>query len=150
MKGHVIGAILLALTLAMTASGQAADLALWTFEASVPVNAGPHTPESGAYAFAGISAANGVHADPNTAYNNPTGNGSVESFSSTNWGVGDYYEFKTRTLGYMGVTVSWDQTSSNTGPRYFVLQYSTDGSTFTQLGSQYSVLANAAPNAPWS
>ena len=147
MKGFAIAATVLALTLAVTASAQPRDLALWTFQVSVPATAGPHTPESGAYAFVGVSAARSCHADPSTAYDNPTGNGSTESFSSNYWGIGDYYEFKTRTAGYQGITIAWDQTRSSTGPTTFSLDYSTDGNTFTNLVPSYTVLSD--PNG-WS
>ena len=64
----------------------------------------------------------------------------VKSFSSTAWSVGDYYQFQVSTLGDPNVALAWDQTSSTTGPRDFLLQYSTNGTTFTPFGSQYSVL----------
>lgn len=121
---------------------QADTLAQWTFETSVPTTAGPLSPEVGS------GAASGFHAGAST-YSNPTGNGSVESFSSNNWLVGDYYQFSFSTLGFSGLTISFDQTSSGTGPRDFNLAYSTDGSSFTTFQS-YVVLANAAPNPTWS
>lgn len=121
---------------------QADTLAQWTFETSVPTTAGPLAPEVGS------GAASGFHAGAST-YSNPTGNGSVESFSSNNWLVGDYYQFSFSTLGFSGLTISFDQTSSGTGPRDFNLAYSTDGSSFTTFQA-YTVLANAAPNPTWS
>jgi hypothetical protein len=63
--------------------------------------------------------------------------------------VGDYYQFRVNTTGYSGITLSWDQASSNTGPKDFKLAYSTNGTTFTDWAS-YSVLANASPNPTWS
>jgi PEP-CTERM motif len=120
----------------------AETLAQWTFESSVPTTAGPLAPEVGS------GSALGFHAGA-TAYSNPVGNGSTESFSSTNWLVGDYYQFSFSTLGFTGLSLSFDQTSSGTGPRDFNLTYSTDGSSFTSAQS-YVVLANAAPNTAWS
>ncbi len=117
-------------------------LAQWTFETSVPTTAGPIAPEVGS------GSALGFHAGA-TAYSNPVGNGSAESFSSTNWLVGDYYQFSFSTVGFTGLTLSFDQTSSGTGPRDFNVAYSTDGSSFTTFQS-YAVLANAAPNPTWS
>jgi hypothetical protein len=64
--------------------------------------------------------------------------------------VGDYYQFKVSTTGFAQVQLSWDQASSNTGPRDFVLQYSTNGTTFTPFGSPFAVLTNGAPNTPWT
>lgn len=124
-------------------------IATWTFETSVPTTAGPHAAEGGANAGAG-SPATGVHASGSVVYSNPVGNGSAESFSSNFWAVGDYWQFSTSTTGFTGIGIEFDQTSSNTGPRDFILQYSTDNVTYTQFGAQYTVLANAAPNPFWS
>ena len=61
-----------------------------------------------------------------------------------------YYQFQVSISGYSGVSLTWDQTSSNTGPRDFKLQYSTNGSTFTDFGN-YTVQANGlSPNAAWN
>lgn len=117
-----------------TVSAQAVIIANWTFETSVPTTAGPHAAE------VGVGLATGLHASGSTTYSNPVGNGSGESFSSNNWGIGDYYQFRVSTLGPLaGVQVSWDQTSSGTGPRDFQLQYSTNGFTYTNFGSVYAV-----------
>ncbi len=110
---------------------QAATLALWTFEASVPASSGPHTAEAGE--FATTSFATGSHVS--TTYSNPVGNGSTESFSSNNWSVGDYYQFQTSTLGYESISVSFHQTRSTTGPASFTLAWSVNGTDFTPFGS---------------
>ncbi|MCC6634683.1 MAG: T9SS type A sorting domain-containing protein, partial [Chitinophagaceae bacterium] len=113
-------------------------LAQWTFETSVPTSAGPHSPEIGS------GQATGNHASGSTTYNNPVGNGSAESFSSDRWASGDYYQFKTSSYGYQNITIDFDQTGSNTGPRDFKIQYSTDGSTFTDLsGGSYQLTADS-------
>ncbi len=122
-------------------------LANWTYEVSVPATAGPHVAEAGVNAA--TSQSTGFHSVA-SVYSNPVGNGSAESFSSNTWTVGDYYQFTTSTLGFNSISIGWDQTSSNTGPRDFNLRYSTDGTTFFNIGSTYSVLANGAPNTPWS
>ena len=64
--------------------------------------------------------------------------------------MGDYYQFQVSTLGAPNVALSWDQTSSNTGPRDFLLEYSTNGTSFSTFGSQFSVLANNTPNPTWN
>jgi hypothetical protein len=120
----------------------AQTIAKWTFETSVPATAGPHAAEVGS------GSALGFHAGA-TVYSNPAGNGSAESFSSTLWAIGDYYQFSLSTVGYSGIGVSFDQTSSSTGPRDFDLTYSTDGFSFSALAS-YDVLLNGAPNLSWS
>jgi len=141
MLKHLLASAAL-LALVTSAPAYADTLAQWTFETSVPTTAGPLAPEVGS------GSALGFHAGT-TAYSNPVGNGSTESFSSTNWLVGDYYQFSFSSVGFTGLTLSFDQTSSGTGPRDFNVAYSTDGSSFTTFQS-YAVLANAAPNPTWS
>lgn len=111
-------------------------LAKWTFETSAPTTGGPITPELGS--GSALSNTGGT-------FSSPAGNGTAKSWSSNNWDVGEYFQFSTSTTGYEGISVSWSQISSNTGPRDFALYYSTDGSNFTQVAT-YTALANAAPN----
>lgn len=134
----LITASLIALV-AGTAS--AADLARWTFESTVPTTAGPHTAEAGV--FAASSQASGSHISGATVYSNPVGNGSAESFSSNNWAIGDYYQFRTSSLGYNTLTFGWSQISSSSGPVNFAIQWSADGSTFSSL-QNYVVTADSA------
>jgi hypothetical protein len=139
-----IGAALTACALVLAASevSAATVIADWTFETTLPASAGPFAPEIGA------GSASGYHAGA-SIYSSPAGNGSSHSFSSNTWAVNDYYQFRVSTAGFTGITISWDQTSSNTGPKDFALQYSLNGTSFTTL-SNYSVLANATPNTPWT
>ncbi len=122
------------LLLLLATPGQAADtLALWTFETTIPLTAGPHAAE------VGTGAARGFHADAAAAYSDPVGNGSAESFSSTRWAIGDYYEFRLATIGYQDLVLSWDQSRSGTGPATFDLAYSTNGTDFTVALPRYAV-----------
>jgi hypothetical protein len=91
----------------------------------------------------GTGSAYGSHAATNTVYSSPAGNGSARSLSSNNWAVGDYYQFNVPTTNIQNIVFSFDQTSSNTGPKDWVLYVSTDGTNFSTVQS-YSVLANAA------
>jgi hypothetical protein len=68
---------------------------------------------------------------------------SSHAFSSTTWTNGDYWQFTTSTLGFTGVEVAWDQTGSNTGPGNFQLQYSLNGTSFTPIGSAYTLPFNS-------
>jgi hypothetical protein len=115
-------------------------IADWTFETSAPTTAGPFNPEVGA------GSASGHHAG-NSTYSSPQGNGSPHSFSSNVWAVGDYYQFQVNTANLGNITLSFDQTSSATGPGQFNLQYSTNGSNFTTL-NPYTVLVNGNGTNP--
>ena len=121
-------------------------LANWTFEtynaATLTAATGP-TLLAEAGLGAGVAVATGVHASSSTAWSNPAGNGSAESFSVNTWAVGDYFQFRTSSLGYSGISLSWDHTGSSTGPSSFSLLYSTDsGSNFTQFATYAIVRAN--------
>jgi hypothetical protein len=137
--------------LGFSASANADVLANWTFETSFPglvLNnsaASPNaTAEAGIYQSGSI--ANGAHISVNADWSSPAGNGSLHSFSGNEWAVGDYWQFSTESTSYENVTIAWDQTGSATGPRNFQLQYSTDGSTFSNFVS-YSL---ASPAVSWS
>ena len=140
IKNLVAACIVLGLT---STTAFADTIAQWTFETSLPATAGPFSPEVGS------GSASGFHAGAAT-YSNPVGNGSSHSFSANTWAVNDYWQFQVNTTGFNNVALAWDQTSSNTGPRDFQLQYSTNGTTFTNFGAAYMVLANAAPNPVWN
>jgi hypothetical protein len=125
------------LFLVATCGNAHADLvAAWTFETSEPLTAGPHAAEMGANAA--TSFASGSHGSAATAYSNPVGNGSDESFSSNNWAAGDYYQFTTSTIGYHTITFGWEQTRSGTGPGSFKLE-ANFGSGFVDILSQYNI-----------
>ena len=81
------------------------------------------------------------HAAAATTYSTPAGNGSTYSFSSNNWAIGDYYQVSVSTIGYSGVSISWDQTRSGTGPATFDAVMSVDGGTnWTTILAGYSVV----------
>jgi hypothetical protein len=150
MKGLAIRSVVVAV-LACAPVAYAAELAGWTFEVSGPnliLNDSASSPVATAEegVFASTSLAWGQHASSATDWSSPAGNGSVESFSVNTWAIGDYWEFETSTSGYTDITLTWDQTRSSTGPGTFNLQYSTDGTTFVDLVTDYTVLENSANN----
>lgn len=108
-------------------------LASWTFETSVPTTGGPLAPEQGT----GSASSN-----TGGAFSNPAGWGSTESWSSNNWNDGEYFQFQTSSTNLQGITVSWQQVGSNTGPRGFELAYSTDGTNFTAASPGYAVVVS--------
>jgi hypothetical protein len=145
MKKFGIGIVsCFAIALATSPSSFAqSTIADWTFETSQPITAGPVSPEIGS------GSATGSHVGA-TTYSSPAGNGSAHSYSATAWAVGDYWQFQVSTVNYQDLVVSYDQTSSNTGPGRGNFSYSTDGINFTVFSSNYTILANAAPNPVWN
>jgi T5SS/PEP-CTERM-associated repeat protein len=122
-------------------------IARWTFEAGKPGNpvSASGTTLSGVSPAIGNGIASGFHASAATVWDNPAGNGSPESMSSNNWTVGDYYQFQINTEDMENIKLEFEQVSSSSGPRDFQLQYSTDGTAFTDFGAPYVVRTNATP-----
>ena len=141
----------LALTalVAISAAPTFADtLATWTFESSglsgtTTFAPGANTTTTNFFAEggsqAGTAVATGLHATAAT-YSSPSGNGTTKSLSANNWSVGDYWQLQLNTVGFSGLSLSYDQTGSGTGPRDFALSYSLNGTSFTSIGSTYSVV----------
>jgi hypothetical protein len=126
-------------------------MADWTFETSQPTTAGPLTPE---LTSGGPTASAMAFHSTAAFYSSPSGNGSGhswDSFATTTWAVGDYYQFSTTTLGNTNFSISWDQVSGavngivGPGPGEFTFQYSLDGGAFTNL-MDYTVLPNSGAN----
>lgn len=135
IKGRkTAGAALIAAALATPSLSFGDLLSSWTFETSAPITAGPHAAEGGLVGGQALGGTGGT-------YSSPAGQGSARSFSSNTWDVGDYFQFSTNSTGYENVQLSFDQTSSNTGPSDFKVQYSTDGTTYTDFAN-YDVIAN--------
>jgi hypothetical protein len=61
------------------------------------------------------------------------GNSSSKSLHVTNWSVGDYFQFELSTKYYDSLLLTVEQTSSGSGPRDFKLQYSLDGTSYTDI-----------------
>ena len=119
---------------ALSSTTASADIvAQWTFETSLPTTAGDHAAEGGIFAATSFASTNS-----GGMISNPVGNGSAESFSSNGWNAGEYYQFLTSTLGFQDVTISFAQAASNTGPRDFQFQYSTDRTTYVNFGGVYA------------
>lgn len=126
--GSVVGCLVLICTIT---HGQT-TIALWTFEATAPTatdsqTIGPIAPEVGN----GIG--RGWHADDQTDWSSPSGNGSSKSLSANRWSIDDYFEFEVSTLGLSDIQVSWDMRRSNTGPERFRLQWSNNGTDWETL-----------------
>ena len=124
---------------AYATSANADVIAGWSFDnATIAVTGASITgiaSDSGA-----ISAtAGGTHAAATTVYSSPSGNGSLKAFSSNTWAIGDFYEFDVNGAAYSNYNVAFDATGSNTGPRDFLLEYSTNNGTSYTSAAAYSV-----------
>jgi len=129
----------------------------WTFESVTTTNTGTsptfgissNVADQGSLTSGSLFTA--LHSSISSVWSNPVGNGTTKSVSVTNWSVGDYWQFQASTIGYTSLKVMFDQTGSNTGPRDFKLQYSTDGTTFTDFSS-YTIAYNTvtSTNIGWS
>ena len=145
----------------------ATTLAHWQMAVAFPTGTGlvptgttylpPNTPSAAGTPSAGELAGNSsailssVHVSASTTYTSPSGNGSLYSLSSNNWAPGDYYQISLSTNGTTGLSLSWDQARSSTGPDEFTLRMSTNGIEFSDLHA-YTVLQSGGGGAPgtWS
>ncbi len=146
-KFGILAALVVAISPSMAQAG--VILSQWTFETNTPadlLNSASGPPVVGE-AGVGLGLLSGLHASAGSDWTTPVGNGSANSYSSNEWAVGDYYVFTAATAGYEALTLTFDATSSNTGPRDFKVQGSTDGVSFSDIGFSYSVIPNAAPNS---
>ena len=158
-------AVAAAVSMSSAAVGQSL-IAGWTMPTAFPTGTGnvptgtsylPPGPNGAGVADQGANITGSqlisVHALAAATYTSPAGNGSQYAFSSNNWSPGDYYQVTLSTLGFTGgISISWDQARSATGPAAFRLLMSTDGgSNFTELTS-YTVLQSGGGGAPgtWS
>jgi hypothetical protein len=124
-------------------------LSSWGFENVTLYNAPyivPVITEGSSLADDGIlitgSAFDGYHPYYSTVWSTPVGNGSSKSLSSNYWSIGNWYVFLFRTTGYQNINITWDQTGNENGPRDFKVQYSIDGSIYTDAtgtNSTYSL-----------
>jgi hypothetical protein len=128
-------------------SAASADtIATWNFEVNTPADLSNSSTIGGINADVGNGVASGFHASANTDWTTPAGNGSLNSLSSNEWAIGDYVQFNVSTLGYQSVSISWEQTSSSTGPGEFKLSYRVGSGSFVDI-QNYTVLPNSAPPA---
>ena len=144
MKKSVVSLFTGIVVLATIQSINAQTIATWTFETSQPgVVSLPAAPGAGV-AFTnltpevGAGTGTALHVGAAT-YSSPAGNGSARSFSVNTWAVGDYFQFSVSTVGFTGISLSFDQDGSTTGPSTFQLAYSTDGTTYNNFGSTYVI-----------
>jgi hypothetical protein len=131
-KNCVLVAVAVTLVVGMSQRSFGDILSTWTFQTTPPTTSGPHTADSGLFAASSFASTNS-----GGAISSPAGNGSSNSFSSNGWAAGEYYQFTTNTVGFDAITVSYAQATSNTGPRDFQFQFSTDGTNFTNFGAGY-------------
>jgi hypothetical protein len=125
-------------------STQAVTFSRWTFEVNTPADLSNSKMITNVASNSGNGMASGYHTSDKTDWKTPVGNGSANSLSANNWSVNDYFQFHLSTTGFTNIKVSFDQTSSGTGPELFDFAYSTDGTTFTTFATSYSVSANSS------
>ena len=125
-------------------SASAAVIASWSMPTAVPAATTGTSYNYGAANSGELTSGtmlSSAHAVAATTYSSPTGNGSTYAFSSNNWAIGDYYQVSVSTIGYSGVSISWDQTRSSTGPATFDAVMSVDGgANWTTILAGYSVI----------
>lgn len=109
-------------------------MAGWTFDEAGLSTTNPAPTPSLTNVIASASA-NGVGNVGFTA----TGSHSGSAWSGNGWSQtgtpSSFFEFNVNTVGYMGVSISFWHSRSDTGPLSVSVQYSADGSTFTEFNT---------------
>jgi len=112
----------------------------WSFESTTISNTGttPNFGSTSAVADIGdlttSSSITGFHSSSSTNWSSSlVGNGNSKSISANNWSVNDYIQFQLKTTYYDSLLLTIEQTSSGTGPRDFKLQYSLNGTSYTDI-----------------
>lgn len=59
-------------------------------------------------------------------------------YYANTWGTTNYWQYRISTSGYENITFNAPTSSSNTGPHTGTVYYSTNGTTFTQVGNPYN------------
>ena len=125
---------------------QAVTVVQWDFESAIAPAAS--TSWTNIAPSTGSGNASTVHAATAT-FSTPAGNGSAKSVASNTWSVGDYWQFNFSTSGFTGVSVTFDQAGSNTGPRDFTFAYSSNGGTsFTNFANYQVALSTWSAGTP--
>ena len=134
-----------AATSLISMSASAAVIASWSMPTAVPGSTAGTSYNYGAANAGELTSGtmlSSAHAAIATIYSSPAGNGSTYSFSSNSWAIGDYYQVSVSTIGYSGVSISWDQTRSSSGPTTFDAVMSIDGgANWTTILAGYSVIS---------
>ncbi|MFZ1693327.1 MAG: hypothetical protein WAT74_09035, partial [Flavobacteriales bacterium] len=137
---------------ALTAGAHAqADIATWTYEPLLGTAANP-TPNSGANAGSGTSAVVGSMTGPTTATGSAAG--CSQTSGTTAWAIGTAnpgatnessgVEFRVSTVGYTNIAFAYDHHLSNTGTRTARIQYTLNGTTWTNLDVDNTNFDNSA------
>ncbi len=159
-----LSAVAVVAAAALSAAANAALVVGWTMPTAFPTGTGnvptgttylPPGPNGAGVADQGAnflgSQLSAVKSLAASTYTSPAGNGSQYSFSANNWSPGDSFQISFSATGYSGLSLSWDQARSSTGPVSFKVMMSVNGGTFTQLQT-YTVLQSGGGGAPatWS
>lgn len=120
-------------------STNAATVAAWTFEAPNVPGTLTGNAMTGVLPSFGSGSAMGVHANSSTLFTSAIGNGSATSWAADHWTPGDYWLFRTSTIGFTGIQLSVAQRAFPAGPTNFALAFSVDGTNFATAITQYGV-----------
>jgi hypothetical protein len=135
-KAFFLNVVAVAL-LALLGSGRAATIAQWNFNSPTPdgsATTGTTAPSagSGTASLVGSTTATFATGDPSSdpALTDNSGWGTAGYPAATSPNRGGV-RFDVDTTGYENITISWSQRNSATASRYGRLQYTVDGSNFT-------------------
>ncbi|MFO0784289.1 MAG: hypothetical protein U0636_11475 [Phycisphaerales bacterium] len=128
----------------LASAASATVVTQWDFNDGVAGSGGTYTPNVGSGTVTTLGVTGGGtsgsffgsgsgSSDPAAANQNDSL--LVTGFAAQGTGSGTRgVSFYTSTVGYSGITVSWDQRNSNTASGWWLFEYTLDGSTFSSAG----------------
>lgn len=162
--GLIISAVLISGCFSSNAVFAAAEVELAAFSYTAPASAKAGADIGFGNGTDGYSATGGVMQSESKLYASVSGSGytsivwsSLNDYNKksltvpimcpdtdgTAWGYNPYFEIKTSTKGYTGITLSAKVSGSKKGPGSYKLQYKTDGGTYADVaGSNVTIKTN--------
>lgn len=145
-RGAVYGLALAALVGLGLPGAKADTITAWNMDITTVDPPAPSTGTGTASRGAGLKAAGFPGGNPGTAWS--SNDFTVGSNETTAVANNDYVEFDVSTVGYAGISLSFDAQRSSTGPPNTSVYYSTDGSTFTASGVVKTVSTSGFAGSP--
>jgi endonuclease/exonuclease/phosphatase family metal-dependent hydrolase len=128
--------------LTVLSSGQSSVIAQWNFNnTNVSLTSPPPSTGAGTISLVGGTTASGWVSGTGSADTNAS-NSAWNTTTYPAQGTGNKSagaQFKVSTMGWQNIVVRWDARASGTGSKYTRLQYTTNGSTFTDFPTGVSV-----------
>lgn len=158
-KTYILAAALTAFTYTTISTASAVLVAEWNFDGTYAdaffgvgssftgTSFGNYLAEAGSGTMLGIR----TNTQTNVTWTRPTGNGTRTAASGIGLSANDtYWEFNVSTINMKDLLISYDQVSSNTGPRNWKLQYKVGAGSYVDVASYNIGYNSTGGTLAWS